>query len=257
MKLENRINIFDCPFDRYSLEETVKLCLYWIKEDRRPHYIVGLNANNLTLMKRNPSLKEAVYAADLAQPDGVPVIWASRLLRTSLPERVNGTDLMNRLIEEADRINLRVFFLGAKQVVICKMVDIILDKYPGLIIAGYRNGYFENNEERLIIRQIRESQPDILFIGMPTPFKEIWSYKYLKELNVPVIHGVGGSFDVFAGFIHRAPNWMQDCGLEWFWRLIMEPRKMWKRYLFNNTSFILLLLKALHEKYVRGNSPPQ
>jgi len=257
MKSEKRITLFECPFDRYSLEETVKLCLHWIKEDRRPHYIVGLNANNLALMKRHPDLKEAVYAADLAQPDGVSVIWASRLLRTSLPGRVNGTDLMNRLMGEAARLNLRIFFLGAKQMVICKMVDIILEKYPGLIISGYRNGYFEKNEEGLIIKQIRESQPDILFIGMPTPFKEIWSYKNLEALNVPLIHGVGGSFDVIAGFIHRAPTWMQDCGLEWLWRLMMEPRKMWKRYLFNNTSFILMLLKALHEKYVSGNPSSQ
>lgn len=246
---DKRVILFECPLDCLTLEETVKRCLFWIKEDPRPHFTAGMNANNIILMKKDANYKKAIYGADLIQADGVSIVWASRLMGKRLPERVNGTDLMNMLIREGSRLKLRVFLLGASEVVVSRVVEIISEKYPGLIVAGYRNGYFKKGQEAEVIQDIRESHPDILFIGMPSPFKEIWSYKHCIELNVPVIHGVGGSFDVFAGFIHRAPIWMQKHGLEWLWRLIMEPRKMWKRYLVNNTIFAFMLLNAMRKKY--------
>jgi len=113
-------------------------------------------------------------------------------------------------------------------------------QYPGIEIAGFRDGYFRPDDHLKIVEEIRASEADLLFVGMPTPFKETWCERHRERLNVPVILGVGGSFDVLAGFIRRAPRWMQSLGLEWLWRLLMEPRKLWKRYLITNFEFIWL-----------------
>ena len=234
-----------CPVDRLTTEETLELCRNWIAEARRSHVLVGINANNYVLAQKNKDLSEAVGNADLIQADGVSIVLASRLMGMRIPERVNGTDLMNRLIEEADQRRLRIFFLGTKEMVLQRMLSILKEKYNGLKIAGFHNGYFGADEETYIIEGIRKSQADILLVGMPTPFKEVWCYKIKVKLDITVILGVGGSFDVLAGFIKRAPSWMQKAGLEWFWRLIMEPRRMWKRYLIYNTLFLFAFSKYL------------
>jgi N-acetylglucosaminyldiphosphoundecaprenol N-acetyl-beta-D-mannosaminyltransferase len=122
--------------------------------------------------------------------------------------------------------------------VITKLVERSRAQYPGLEIAGFRDGYFGPDDQLNLVEEIRASGAHMLFVGMPSPFKETWCERHRKRLNVPVIIGVGGSFDVLAGFIRRAPRWMQSMGLEWFWRLLMEPRKLWKRYLTTNSEFI-------------------
>ena len=124
-------------------------------------------------------------------------------------------------------------------------VEVSHERYPGALVAGFQNGYFPRHEQPDVVRKIRDSNADMLFVGMPTPFKEVWCHENKEALGVPVILGVGGSFDVHAGFVRRAPRWMQMWGLEWSWRLLMEPRKMWKRYLVSNCKFILMVLGAL------------
>jgi N-acetylglucosaminyldiphosphoundecaprenol N-acetyl-beta-D-mannosaminyltransferase len=119
-----------------------------------------------------------------------------------------------------------------------KLADICKARFPGLQIAGFRDGYFRTDEHEAIVDEIRASGAHILFIGLPSPFKEVWSERYRGRLQVPVILGVGGSFDVLAGFIMRAPRRLQSLGLEWLWRLMMEPRKLWKRYLSTNSEFL-------------------
>jgi N-acetylglucosaminyldiphosphoundecaprenol N-acetyl-beta-D-mannosaminyltransferase len=158
----------------------------------------------------------------------------------SIPERVTGVDLMHRLLQAAGDHKLRVYFLGAKPDVVKTLVERVRAEHPGAEIAGYRDGYFTAADHANIVEEIRASGADMLFVGMPSPFKETWCERYRDQLNVPIIMGVGGSFDVLAGFIKRAPVWAQRWGLEWLWRLLMEPGKLWKRYLTYNSQFIWL-----------------
>jgi N-acetylglucosaminyldiphosphoundecaprenol N-acetyl-beta-D-mannosaminyltransferase len=175
--------------------------------------------------------------------DGVPVVWASRLLGNPLPGRVNGTDLMYRLLERANEKGYRVFFFGATKQVLEKVLSVTRKDYPGVRVAGFHHGYFSAAEESSIAQQIKDARADIIFIAFGTPKKEYWVRRYLVDMGVPVVHGVGGSFDVLAGVIPRAPLWMQGGGLEWLFRLRQEPGRMWHRYLTTNTLFIILLLK--------------
>ena len=164
---------------------------------------------------------------------------------------------MFKLLQAGHDNKLRFFLLGAKQRIIERIKEIAARDYPNLVIAGSRNGYFSQKDDPQIIRQISDSRSDVLFIGMPSPFKEIWGEQNREAFGVSVIIGVGGSFDVIAGAVKRAPVWMQKSGLEWFWRLLMEPRKMWRRYLVNNTLFILRIAKELFLYRVLGrNSLP-
>jgi len=234
----NRIQLLNCPFDSITMEQVVNQCLAWCRGPRKSQTIVTVNATTLVMMKQNQQLYEACINANLVVADGVPVVWVSQLLGTPLPERVAGVDLLSRLLEAISKHQLRVYFLGAQLNVLEKLVALCHEKYPGVVVAGYQDGYFSESEQVKVIQKIYASGAHFLFIGMPTPFKEIWSYQHQDKINVPIILGVGGSFDVLAGFVRRAPLWMQKIGMEWFWRVMMEPRKLFKRHLVVNTLFI-------------------
>ena len=210
---------------------------------------VAVNAAKIVAMQTDLQLRESVNNCDLNNPDGQAVIWASKFLGKPLKERVAGIDLMINLVELAFKKNYKIFFFGAKEDVVKKVVETFAKQYNPNIIAGYRNGYFKKEEEKDIAIQISQSGANILFVAISSPTKENFLYQN-KELlqKVNFIMGVGGSFDVVSGKIKRAPNWMQETGLEWFYRLIQEPKRMWKRYLVGNSKFIALVFK---EKFKR------
>ena len=208
-----------------------------------------MNAAKIVKARYDRDLASIIQTADLIGADGVPIVWTSRLLGEPLPGRVNGTDLMERLLELAAKKQYRVYFLGAKPQVIQRAVDLFLKMYPGLVVAGYRHGYFESpNDEIQVAEEIGKANADILLIGMGSPMKEKWVRRHIQRLNVPVIHGVGGSFDIYGGYTKRAPIWMQKAGLEWLYRIIQEPRRMWKRYLTTNAIYIVLTIYELIKK---------
>ncbi|MER3375824.1 MAG: WecB/TagA/CpsF family glycosyltransferase [Allomuricauda sp.] len=195
-------------------------------------------------MQKDLRLRQSVNNSDLINADGQAVVWASRFLGKPLKERVAGIDLMIKLIERAYKNGHRVFFFGAKEEVVKEVVDKYSSQYNQELIAGYRNGYFNEEDEVEIAQQISESGASILFVGISSPKKENFLFENREALkNVNFIMGVGGSFDVIAGKVKRAPKWMQKAGLEWFYRLIQEPKRMWKRYLIGNSKFVLLVLK--------------
>jgi N-acetylglucosaminyldiphosphoundecaprenol N-acetyl-beta-D-mannosaminyltransferase len=195
-------------------------------------------------MRSDRQLDRSVRSADLIGADGVPLVWASRLLGDPLPGRVNGTDLMYRLLEKADEQRYRIFFFGASADVLERVVERVKRDYPGVVIGGCHHGYFAPRDEATIVSEIQATRSDILFIAFGTPQKELWVSRYLSSMGVPVVHGVGGSFDVLAGVVRRAPVWMQRNGLEWLFRILQEPRRMLGRYLVTNTIFLALLAKA-------------
>ncbi|QDF29509.1 WecB/TagA/CpsF family glycosyltransferase [Halarcobacter anaerophilus] len=240
--MKNRINIFNCPIDTYTMDETVNMIDESIQNKTHLHHVV-VNAAKLVHMQKDKELYDSVVNSDIINPDGQAVVWASKFLGQPLKERVAGIDLMENLVKLSHEKGYKVFFFGAKEEIVKGVVDRYTEEYSKDIIAGYRNGYFKKDEEESIANEIASSEADILFVAISSPTKEIFLNKYKDIINTPFIMGVGGSFDVVAGKVTRAPLWMQKAGLEWFYRFLQEPRRMWKRYLVTNSLFIWYMLK--------------
>lgn len=251
-----RSELLGLEFERERMAAIVARCLAWTRQPRRSHIVVTANASHLCMMRRDATLRDACRAADLAVADGMSVVQALRLLGRPVPERVAGIDLITALLAAGNSERLRVYLLGARQEVLDAFVADCARRYPGVMIVGARNGYFEEHDHPSIVEDIRASEPDMLFVGMPSPFKEVFCQTHRDRLNVPVIMGVGGSFDVLAGFITRAPKAVQMAGLEWAWRLMKEPRRLWKRYLTTNTEFIWLVLREAWQRRFGGVRAP-
>jgi len=250
-----KAELLGLSFDTVTMEHAVARCLALCRAPRASHTIVTANASHLCMMRRDPGLAQACLTADLTVADGMSVVWALRASGQPIPERVAGVDLMVRLLAAAEANALSVYFLGARKEVVAALAAWCRKRHPNLVIAGSRDGYFGASDHPAIVEEIRASQAHILFVGMPSPFKETWCEKHRERLNVPVIMGVGGSFDVLAGFIPRAPRWVQSVGFEWFWRLLMEPRKLWKRYLTTNSEFLWLAGREIVARRL-GRLPP-
>jgi biofilm PGA synthesis N-glycosyltransferase PgaC len=237
VKGADRAGLLGLSFDTVTMDTAVARCLEMCRGPRASHTVITANASHLCMMRRDPELALACRAGHLTVADGMSVVWALRASGQRALERVAGVDLMVRLLAAAETNGLRVYFLGARREVVAALVERSRARHPGLEIAGFRDGYFGAEDHLRIVEEIRASGAHMLFVGMPSPFKETWCERYRQRLQVPVIVGVGGSFDVLAGFIKRAPRWVQSMGMEWFWRLMMEPRKLWKRYLTTNSEF--------------------
>jgi N-acetylglucosaminyldiphosphoundecaprenol N-acetyl-beta-D-mannosaminyltransferase len=245
MNNRKRINLFSIPVDVLTMQETLDLVELAIAEKKLIHHTV-INAGKVSLMQKDSQLRKSVVEADVINADGMPIVWASRLAGKPLPERVNGTNLMESLIELAHQKGYKIFFFGAKEHIVKKVVERYSHQYSSAIIAGYRNGYFKQEDEKQIARDIRASGANILFVAITSPIKENFLYRHKDILNsLNFVMGVGGSFDVAAGLVKRAPVWMQNAGLEWFFRFLQEPRRMWYRYTVGNIHFIWLTMKEV------------
>jgi N-acetylglucosaminyldiphosphoundecaprenol N-acetyl-beta-D-mannosaminyltransferase len=244
-------DLFGLSVDALTMTQAVARCTDAIKNGE--HLSVGvLNAAKVVAMRRNPQLREAVAECDMILADGQAVVWASRMLGAPLPERVAGIDLFTALLAEAADRGYRVYFLGARPEVLARMTDEARRRFPGLPVAGARDGYYQAGEEAEVAEDIRRSGADILFMGMSSPRKEVFLSEWGPATGANVIHGVGGSFDILAGLTRRAPVWWQDHGLEWLYRASQEPVRLGRRYLTTNMSFIALV--ARERMRSRGNS---
>jgi N-acetylglucosaminyldiphosphoundecaprenol N-acetyl-beta-D-mannosaminyltransferase len=238
-----RVNVLGCAVDALDLEGTVRRCLAMIAGDGGRQ--VSVNTAKIVMAADDPSLAQTLAAAELASADGVPVVWAARALGQHLPGRVNGTDLMERLLSAAAADNLSVYILGSREEVLAQAIAKIQERYPGVRRVSSHHGYFTDAEEDSVVADINSARPDILFLAMGSPKKEEWLYRNWPRLEVGLAMGVGGSIDVLAGAQRRAPRWMQKGGLEWFYRLLQEPRRMWRRYLVGNSRFIWMLAREI------------
>jgi N-acetylglucosaminyldiphosphoundecaprenol N-acetyl-beta-D-mannosaminyltransferase len=222
---------------------TLDLVQKAIESKEQIHHVV-VNAGKVVQLQKDLQLRESVNSSDIINADGQAVVWAANFLNKPLKERVAGIDLMQNLVKLAASKKYKIYFLGAEEDVVSKTVAHYSKEFGQEIVAGYRNGYYQPEEENEVINDIVSSEANILFVAITSPKKENFLYKYKNELaSVNFIMGVGGSFDVIAGKTKRAPVWMQDMGLEWLYRLLQEPKRMWKRYLVGNSKFILLVLK--------------
>jgi N-acetylglucosaminyldiphosphoundecaprenol N-acetyl-beta-D-mannosaminyltransferase len=241
--MNERITLMGCQVDNLSMEETLGRIEQFIRSGR-PHQHVVVNVDKLVKASRDPELRQIINDCALVNVDGMPVVWASRLLGKPLKERVAGVDLFEALMRRAGEKGWRVFLLGAREEVVSQVAETYRRKYPGLQLAGYRNGYWKGEAEELdVARQVRDSHADLLFVAISSPKKEQFLGRYQAEMKVPFAMGVGGTFDVAIGRVKRAPVWMQKSGLEWFYRFLQEPRRMFRRYFIEDMAFIWLFIK--------------
>jgi N-acetylglucosaminyldiphosphoundecaprenol N-acetyl-beta-D-mannosaminyltransferase len=254
LPLPPRFELGKTPIDRISMDYAAVLMVEAMlhRGELPPLTVVGPNAHLVTMAERNTRFAEAMQDADLVVPDGISVVFASRLLGFPIPERVTGGDLMERMCAEAARHGFRVFFLGGLPGAAAMAAHNLRNRYPGLEICGtyYPPPGFENDAEEMARMQsaIAEASPDLLCVAFGAPKQEIWMQENRGRLNVGAIMAVGAALDTQAGLRRRAPQWIQAVALEWLFRLVMEPRRLWRRYLIGNTRFILLVLR----QWVRG-----
>lgn len=245
-----RIRILDTTIDVLDMKETVRLVEDYI-ERKVPLHLIGVNADKINEASRNERLKQIINSCGVINADGASVVIASRFLKKPLPERVAGIDLMQRLVALSAEKGYSIYLLGAKQEVVEKTAQVLLARYPGCRIVGVHNGYFQEEDWPAISKGIKESAPDLIFVGITSPLKE-YLVEYLQEDgNSGVFMGVGGSFDVLSGQIPRAPIWMQRMNLEWLFRVMQEPRRLFKRYFVGNLAFVGAVLKERSQQLGR------
>lgn len=236
----NKIELFGLPIDDGSLTETVEEIVTRVRRNEVIEH-VGVNSNKVVLSQRDAHIKQIIQEADMVSADGYSVVRACHWVNKKKIERVTGIDTMQALLKRAEEENFSVYFLGTKETILEKLLAVLREQYPKLQIVGSHHGYFKDEEQ--VVNEIAACQPQLLFVGITSPYKEEFVNKYKYQLKANLIMGVGGSFDVLAGEISRAPKWMQRCGLEWLHRFMKEPLRLYKRYIFENLYFVYLTVR--------------
>ena len=235
-----RVTLMGCHIDNLTMDETLDRVGTFIA-DGRPHQHVVVNVDKLVKAARDPQLQQIINDCALVNVDGMPVVWASRLLGRPLKERVAGVDLFDALMHRAAASGWRVFLLGAEEAVVQEVRRRYAKRLPALQFAGVRNGYWKPEEEEAVVEQVAAARADLLFVAISSPKKERFLGQHQARMRVPFAMGVGGTFDVAAGKVRRAPRWMQRSGLEWFFRFLQEPRRMVRRYFVDDMAFLPML----------------
>ena len=232
--------MFGLKIDKVNRKEALKYVERFFEEDRF-HYIVTLNPEGVVIAQDNKLFNSVINEADLVVADGSWLVRAVRFLGGIIRERVAGIDLLLDMLNLCKEKGYSVYLLGAKEDIVISAKKRLEDKFPGIRILGFHNGYFNTEEEVIILEEIKSLKPDLLVVGLGMPKQEIWINRH-KDLPVKLAIGVGGSFDVISGDIPRAPYWMQVIGLEWFYRILKDPKRI-KRLSFI-PKFFLLVLKS-------------
>lgn len=218
-----RIDVMGVGFDSLTIEEAVAKAKTLMAE-RRAAYVVTPNPEIVMVCREQPEAMEAVQAADLVLPDGIGVIYGARILGTPLKSKLPGIDFISALMEDISKQGKRVFLLGAKPGVAETAGERLAARYPGLVIAGTQDGYFKDDAP--VVEAVNAAQADLLLVCLGAPKQELWMRRNQSRLNVGLMAGLGGSLDVFAGTVKRAPKAFQKLGLEWLYRLLKEPKRI-------------------------------
>ena len=232
-------NILNCRFDAVSEAGAAQWARETLRSGKRGH-ISTVNVAILMVMRSDPRLKQYIDDSGLIVADGQPLIWLSKLLRKPLPERVAGVELVHELVNVASQENAGIYLMGATQDIVKDVAKKLSEQTSNAQFVGVQDGYFSHEESKARAQAIRESGAKLLIVAMGVPRQEQFLQDHWEDLNVQLAIGVGGSFDVIAGRTKRAPQWMQTVGLEWFFRMSQEPRRLAKRYFITNSQFIWL-----------------
>jgi len=235
-----RHEILGTPVDALTYGDAVEKVRASIST-REPLWILAVNPEKIMKTLKDRKLKKLLLCADLFIPDGVGILWAGKILGKPFRQRVTGVDLLMTLVAEAAQKKWRIYLLGAEPGVAEAVAQKLGKSYPGLIVSGSRDGYFQVEEETEVVEEIKQARPDLLFVGMGSPKQEEFIQTYRQELGVPVCMGVGGSFDVISGKKKRAPRFLQRLGLEWTWRLVKEPTRISRMSVL--PKFMLMVLR--------------
>ncbi|MBN3038430.1 MAG: WecB/TagA/CpsF family glycosyltransferase [Candidatus Omnitrophica bacterium] len=240
------VNICGIEINNITFEELLINIHSFILKGRQA-YVVTPNVDHIVCLQKNPQFRDIYRNADLVIADGVPLLWAARFLGTPLKGKISGSDLFPRLCEIAAAKGYRLFFLGGSEGSASRSAEVLKMKHPKINIVGVYSPPFDfessPSENQKIVEMIKESKADILFVGLGAPKQEKWIFEHKGEYKVPLSIGIGASFEFASGKIKRAPLWMQKAGLEWFWRLSLEPKRLWKRYLITDMSFFWLVIR--------------
>lgn len=248
------VTILDTRVDNFSMSEILGR-IEKLARGPAPSHVITANVDHLMVKRKDPEYAEIYRRAALVVPDGVPLLWAAWFLGTPLQERINGTDLMEKICELAAQRNLSVFLLGAPAGIAERAAGNLQQRFPGLIVSGIYAPHlgFENDvrENDRICSMLKDKKPDVLFVSLGIPKGIRWIDRYQRDCGISLALEVGASFAFASGWLKRAPHWMQKNGLEWLWRLYLEPRRLWKRYLLNDLPFFYHLFR----QKIRGNKP--
>ena len=239
-----RVNILGVGISAINMDIALDLIEAWIAH-RESHYICVTPVHSVMECQRDPELRHICNASGMTTPDGMPLVWLSRLHGYHYVDRVYGPDLMLALCECSARRSYRHFFYGGAEGVPEQLAANLQHRFPGLIIVGIYSPPFRSltpDEDDQIVQMINDANPDVVWVGLGSPKQERWMAAHIGRLKAPVLIGVGAAFDFLAGRKRQSPRWMQHSGLEWLFRLLTEPRRLWRRYLVNNPLFVLLVL---------------
>jgi len=248
-----RARIGRAVVDRCSLAEAVQALARHAARGGPPACVVTPNAQHIVLLESDAALRDAYAHAQLVVADGASLLLASRLLGEKLRERVAGIDLFQRLCGQAEQFRLRVFLMGGRPGSAERAAGKLRRQFPALAVVGICCPPlgFEHDEQELraIADAIRAARPAVLFVALGAPKQEAWMHQHGRRLGVSVLIGVGGSFEIVGGLVPRAPRLLQRLGCEWLYRLLREPRRLWKRYLFDNARFLRIILRQAARRW--------
>ena len=240
-----RVDVLGVGLSAITMDTAIETIGRWI-EQRRPHYVCVTGVHGVMESQRDPQLREIHNRSGLTTPDGMPMVWASHWAGARHVRRVYGPDLMIAASSEATNRGWKFFLYGGKVGVPELLADSLVDRFPDLQIVGSYSPPFRpltSTEDDQVVEMINSSGADIVWVGLSTPKQERWMAEHIGRVEAPVLIGVGAAFDIHAGLASQAPRWMQRSGMEWFYRLLREPRRLWRRYLLNNPRFLINILR--------------
>jgi N-acetylglucosaminyldiphosphoundecaprenol N-acetyl-beta-D-mannosaminyltransferase len=233
--------VLGIPVDAIQMPAVVERMSAWVRERGRCRYVAETGMHGVTEAQKSPAVKEALAGADLVVADGMPLVWLGRLRGFPMKRRVYGPELMLEFCGRTVGEGVRHYFYGGAEGVPERLAARLQERFPGLQVAGALSPPFRDltpQEAEEICARINAARPDVLWVGMSTPKQELFMHRMAPRLEVPVMVGVGAAFDFHTGRVRQAPVWMRENGLEWLWRLGMEPRRLWRRYLVGGSRFV-------------------
>lgn len=239
-----RVNVLDIPVDTVTMTDALNYVQYSVEENHLHRYVLAINPEKVMTLRNDEKLLSAFRKASLLIPDGIGVVMAMKLLFQKNVERVAGADLMQNICALAAKKNYGIFLYGSKEEVNKAAAVKLMERYPGIRIMGRSHGYVSENDMTNLVRKINESGADILFVALGSPMQENWIKKHLPKLNIKICQGIGGTLDTIAGNVKRAPVAFQKAGLEWFYRLLADPKRIRRQMLLPKFAF-----EVIRERY--------
>ena len=243
--IDKEVNLFGITVHNVTMDEAVEAIPDFAGGEDK-HFVTTPNVDHIVRLRKDPEFREAYSKASLVLADGTPVIWASRLLSQPIKERVAGSDLLIPVCQRAAEEGYSVYFLGGEKGVAEKAITYLKHHFPSLQVAGHYAPPFgfekDAEENRKIVQLINQAKPHILFVALGAPKQEKWVGRHIHELHIKVALCIGAGVDFIAGAARRAPQWMRGAGLEWLWRLLLEPKRLWRRYLIQDAVFPAMFL---------------